>query len=933
MKKPFGFAIRFLKYGKGSLPTKIDFAILTIIDPELEAVKNTFGLDGPVKHEGRIFYHGKIIGPTGKEYSIICTKSRHVGNNAAALAAADVIDKLDPDFFLLVGIAGGVKGRKNLQLGDVVISDAIEYYELEKESGSDRFDRSGKLANPSMVLLNNSEIVSSENWWEGIMEERPADKSNSSKSIIGRILSGEKLLGDPNSQLLKKLLSKYDRALAVEMESGGFATAVLEKSIPKQKDYLVIRGISDFCNEEDNQEFRNDWRKYSAHAAAIFAKKLIEETQIEDEQKSAHELYLSDFQNSVGSKLKVEFSLKIKTPEKIIPADSLDNFLANSRRVMLKGQPGTGKSSIVTRLSRYLIENEKVPVLINLKRWKPEYSKELEKNSLQPKEKMDVIMKCSVVPITIEQVESFEKEICIIVDGLNEISGGAFGQETPQMIMGIVSDYIRKNYEKTTGLVTDRMQQRNFLEDWHASEMLPLETGEVEMIIEERFEKGSFNSLDKVNREILSNPYFLNFALNSDSPKFASASAALEKFFKDQMDFVENEIDLLAELVFQETKNHDISFKLDNFEKLGESNIAKLKSGVQDQGDGRFIFDHQLKHDYLLSRTLVKNQAMWDGLNFDVASLESNSLESIFMAFEQIKEKADGEKFLLEVYDWNLRAAIKSIQHADKMQIKNSSYELILAILALVAIKQFDPSHYTSTKAKDSLVDFGTTEAQELAKAKDLKEIINIIDKHGSGPEWFDKWKSLFSKNRNSKISEIQVDTILSDNSLTGWTASNVLHECDLDEDNQLQIRTIYKSSKGTDYKRSTIRWRAVHVLGPNPSNENSELLFCALENDSYPWVRYGAGRSLIEMAAKTESKDLRKNILKKIEKILPTLKINVVEEIGNTIFYKNAKGSWEEDALFILKKIRDLNGDEDKPHKGKWQGKIKEFEEGKWKN
>ena len=64
---------------------------------------------------------------------------------------------------------------------------------------------------------------------------------------------------------------------------------------------------------------------------------------------------------------------------------------------------------------------------------------------------------------------------------------------------------------------------------------------------------------------------------------------------------------------------------------------------------------------------------------------------------------------------------------------------------------------------------------------------------------------------------------------------------------------------------------------------------------------------------------------------MLENLKQNVLEEIGKTVFYKDAYGSWDEDAILLLKKIKGLQKHDQ--YTEKWNNTINEYKEKKWKN
>jgi nucleoside phosphorylase len=101
------------------------------------------------------------------------------------------------------------------------------------------------------------------------------------RAIVGNIVAGEKLLGDATNQEQQALLNDFDHALAVDMESMGFARAVFKarSSVHYNPQCAVIRGISDLVDaqEHDNDATRQLWRRYASEAAVAFGRGVIEE--------------------------------------------------------------------------------------------------------------------------------------------------------------------------------------------------------------------------------------------------------------------------------------------------------------------------------------------------------------------------------------------------------------------------------------------------------------------------------------------------------------------------------------------------------------------------------------------------------------------------------------------------------------------------------
>ena len=227
--------------------------------------------------------------------------------------------------------------------------------------------------------------------------------------------------------------------------------------------------------------------------------------------------------------------------------------------------------------------------------------------------------------------------------------------------------------------------------------------------------------------------------------------------------------------------------------------------------------------------------------------------------------------------------------------------------------------------------DYKETLGEQFAKASNLKELMDTVNVMQSSTSLFEDWKNLFTIERDSEIKDQTINLIKDENSLIGWTASNVFRECNLNDENQKHLRIIFDSSDADDPKQNTRRWRIVHPLGRFPSEENKELLFTALENDPYHWVKYGAARALVEMAAITESEGMRKEILDRLGIMAPALKKNILDEIGKMLFYRNARGTWDGFAINLLETIK--KSKDGHLHEEYWDDVLSKYKKGEWKN
>ena len=107
---------------------KADIAILTIREDEFSAVFNRleqYQFETPKGPSGRTY---AIFSVPIKRSNEICTiamaRSPEQGSDVSHLVASDIIQDLDPQILLIVGIADGVPNDE-FSLGDVIISSRI----------------------------------------------------------------------------------------------------------------------------------------------------------------------------------------------------------------------------------------------------------------------------------------------------------------------------------------------------------------------------------------------------------------------------------------------------------------------------------------------------------------------------------------------------------------------------------------------------------------------------------------------------------------------------------------------------------------------------------------------------------------------------------------------------------------------------------------
>jgi nucleoside phosphorylase len=915
-----------------SIPERADFAVITVIEEELDAVRRILNLKECLT-EKRNYYHGRVSSARGAEsHFVVCAACRDKGNISASLLASDIVQRWKPAYLLVVGIAGGVKERE-VRLGDVIVHKALEYYECKKHTGGEEIERSTTHEPPSPILLNIAERirVSSGDWQAYVGIKKPDGTASQSRLLIGEILSGEKLLG-PTSPILKELLTKHDKALAVEMESGGVARSLWENRPDHITEFIIIRGISDYCDEsdEEQQRTRDTWRSFAASSAAAVALLTIKTTPKQDVRRTAYELYKKDFQEAIDrfTKPVTEFQLTCMIDGQSTGMGALAQRTMEARRLLLRGQAGGGKSVALSKLAKTLAGGEVVPVLLNLKTWKAQLDDELSR--IEDSEKaFDLLLRVSIADLNVEMLGKLPDELprFVMVDGLNEVYG-----ETATKILNVLDEYIRLQVPRTCCvLVTDRLvPERTIGPRWKIVELGLIKNEEVEDRIDSKFGAGTYQNLSSSDKTILELPYFLDYAIASKSLLLGTKASAVGSFFKEQLGLKDEILDGIAKAAFEMyMRYHSLSFERDKFkEQVGSETFEKLlKDGVIVKSDDRFAhFDHQLKHDYLASRYLARNKDRWDIDSFDAVSFESNSFESLSMTLEQLVSSS-GDEFLTLIYDWNWLATVTCMANAARSDDRRYSSSLEVAVLALIAEKLLDRVHRTSERARQVLNGFSeNTIARGLKKITGLEQIVNIVNSASADQPWFSEWRAIFILTGTGQLDEEKIRTIIDANPILGWTASNVIKRYEMDEGGIRQLRAYYKSLESVHCK-GMIRWRIVHALGAFDKSENVDLLFRALDNDEYKWVRYGAARSLVEIAAITENEILRLRVLKGISDRIENLSAfpKVLEEIGQAAFYKGAPNGWRGLVMPVLQKA--LSQQKGEGDREKWTRVIDDFE------
>tara|TARA_R110002111_G_scaffold164386_1_gene230537 strand:- start:884 stop:2977 length:2094 start_codon:yes stop_codon:yes gene_type:complete len=244
------------------LVEKIDILLFTATDEELKAVLRLLKPHGRRKNIV-LTYSGPETYYLGKfgAYGAAVTKCRmgSIGQGSVTLAAEQGQRLWKPKAVLMVGIAFGRDEQKQ-KIADVLVASQIIPYEKQ------RVDESGvKFRDPipptCSTLLNRFE--NTQNW----MFNRPC--GTQSHMIVGPILSGEKLVDDPDFK--QTLLDAFPTAVGGEMEGAGLCAATGRVGTP----WILVKSV---CDWADGQKKDKHQPLAAAAAASLVHHVLSQET-------------------------------------------------------------------------------------------------------------------------------------------------------------------------------------------------------------------------------------------------------------------------------------------------------------------------------------------------------------------------------------------------------------------------------------------------------------------------------------------------------------------------------------------------------------------------------------------------------------------------------------------------------------------------------
>lgn len=245
-----------------------DLAIITALDTvEFDAVHSLPLSWEPLRlrHDETRYLSGTLATSSGTK-SIIAAAAPRMGIPASAVLSSKIIHQFRPRFVAMVGICAGRKDK--VSLGDVIIAEPTWDWgsgKISSDQGESKFLPSPhQLAmDPDTAALLRA-MTKDDVVLAGIKKASRGNKPKTElKAHIGPLVSGAAVVA--HKPTFNLLLDQHRGILGVDMEAYAVAAAVMGSAKPRPK-FLIVKGVSDFADENKD----DDYQEFAASVSANF---------------------------------------------------------------------------------------------------------------------------------------------------------------------------------------------------------------------------------------------------------------------------------------------------------------------------------------------------------------------------------------------------------------------------------------------------------------------------------------------------------------------------------------------------------------------------------------------------------------------------------------------------------------------------------------
>lgn len=247
--------------------------IMTALPVEHAAVLEHLVDVRPHRHRlGTVFDVGTVAGHPGHRVAVVETGA---GTTTAAALTERANAEFAPEAMVFVGVAGGM--RDWLMTGDVVVATKIYSYQGGR-SEDDEFLVRPSAWSVSHRLDQEARRLPRGGAWHSFL---PGEAEGCAPMVYFEAVAvGDVVLNSRISELAERLHKSYNDAVAIDMESSGFAHAA---HLGDQVRALAVRGISDLADGRKAVADRAGGQLLAARNAAAFAIALITALEPDDD--------------------------------------------------------------------------------------------------------------------------------------------------------------------------------------------------------------------------------------------------------------------------------------------------------------------------------------------------------------------------------------------------------------------------------------------------------------------------------------------------------------------------------------------------------------------------------------------------------------------------------------------------------------------------
>lgn len=258
-----------------SKKTNADIVIITAIEEEFKAVEAAFSNWIKIDQgDPGLYFLTHFQNKDGESLSILLSLLPEMGLTAASNLTTKTIQNFSPKKVFMVGICGGIKNK--VKLGDLVIANNTWDYgsgkiKPKKESENDYYSFE---PSPSQISINpvyNNLKINTDSVFKIVISswnKCHLDKPMNPELHIGPMPSGASVICD--EALFKEIIKpQHRKCLAIDMETYGVYYAC--KNTNSSIDYLSVKSVSDYANEEKN----DDYHKFCCFLSANYLKECL----------------------------------------------------------------------------------------------------------------------------------------------------------------------------------------------------------------------------------------------------------------------------------------------------------------------------------------------------------------------------------------------------------------------------------------------------------------------------------------------------------------------------------------------------------------------------------------------------------------------------------------------------------------------------------